>query len=149
MNENVDVKFKLVSIYDEQYMPKSIEKDLSIIDGGALSFQYKIDTIIKMVENEILVIPHVRYAYKGEELFEANVTVKYSILNMDSAVSLDEEKNMVNFNADILPSLIGSAYSTLRGIVYVRTYGTSIGKFPLPMIEVKTLIEKMGLSVAD
>jgi hypothetical protein len=56
---------------------------------------------------------------------------------------------MINVKADIFPSLLGTAYNSLRGIIYVRTIGTPIAKYPIPMIEVKTLVEKNGISVVD
>lgn len=149
MEEKVNVKFRLVSIDNERYAPNFEGVDFSSIPEEKLKFQYKIDTVIQMSKDTILVIPSIRYSYEGNELLVANAVFTYSVLNLDSAIAVDKENQRINVKADIFPSLVGAAYSTLRGIVYARTSGTPLAKYPLPMIEVKTLVEKNGISVEE
>lgn len=149
MEEKVNVKFRLVSIDNERYAPNFEGVDFSSIPEEKLKFQYKIDTVIQMSKDTILVIPCIRYSYEGNELLVANAVFTYSVLNLDSAIAVDKENQKINVKADIFPSLVGAAYNTLRGIVYSRTSGTPLAKYPLPMIEVKTLVEKNGISVEE
>lgn len=149
MEDKVNVKFRLVSIDDEHYIPNFEGVDIESINEDSLKFQYKIETVIQLSKDTILVIPNIRYSYEKHELLVANAVFTYSVLNLDSAIILDKENQRINVKADIFPSLVGAAYSTLRGIVYARASGTHLGKYPLPMIDVKTLVEKNGISVED
>lgn len=149
MEEKVNVKFKLVSIGNEHYAPNLEGVDLASIQEEKLKIQYKIDTVIQMSKDTIVVIPSIRYSIEGRELLVANSEFTYSVLNLDSAIAVDKENQRINVKADIFPSLVGAAYSTLRGIVHARTSGTPLAKYPLPMIDVKTLVEKNGISVEE
>lgn len=149
MEEKVNVRFRLVSIDNERYMPNFEGFDFDSIPEEKLKFQYKIDTVIQMSKDTILVIPSIRYSFEGQELLVTNAVFTYSVLHLDSAIAVDKENQRINVKADIFPSLVGAAYSTLRGIVYARTSGTPLAKCPLPMIEVKTLVEKNGISVEE
>lgn len=149
MEEKVNVKFRLVSIDNEHYTPNFEGVEINSIPEERLKFQYKIDTVIQMSKGNILVIPSIRYSYENQELLVANAVFTYSVLNLDSAIIVDKENQRINVKADIFPSLVGAAYSTLRGIVFARTSGTPLAKYPLPMIEVKTLVEKNGISVEE
>lgn len=147
MEEKVNVKFRLVSIDNEHYIPNLEGIELNSIPEERLKFQYKIDTVIQKSKGNIRVIPSVRYSYEDRELLVASVVFTYSVLNLDNTIIVDKENQRINVKADIFPSLVGAAYSTLRGIVYARTSGTPLAKYPLPLIEVKTLVEKNGISV--
>lgn len=149
MEEKVNVKFRLISIDNEHYTPNFEGVEINSIPEERLKFQYKIDTVIQMSKGNILVIPSIRYSYENQELLVANAVFTYSVLNLDSAIIVDKENQRINVKADIFPSLVGAAYSTLRGIVFARTSGTPLAKYPLPMIEVKTLVEKNGISVEE
>lgn len=147
MEEKVNVKFRLVSIDNEHYIPNLEGIELNSIPEERLKFQYKIDTVIQKSKGNICVIPSIRYSYEDRELLVASVVFTYSVLNLDNTIIVDKENQRINVKADIFPSLVGAAYSTLRGIVYARTSGTPLAKYPLPLIEVKTLVEKNGISV--
>lgn len=147
MEEKVNVKFRLVSIDNEHYIPNLEGIELNSIPEERLKFQYKIDTVIQKSKGNICVIPSIRYSYEDCELLVASVVFTYSVLNLDNTIIVDKENQRINVKADIFPSLVGAAYSTLRGIVYARTSGTPLAKYPLPLIEVKTLVEKNGISV--
>ena len=149
MEEKVNVKFRLISIDNEHYTPNFEGVEINSIPEERLKFQYKIDTVIQMSKGNILVIPSIRYSYENQELLVANAVFTYSVLNLDSAIIVDKENQRINVKADIFPSLVGAAYSTLRGVVFARTSGTPLAKYPLPMIEVKTLVEKNGISVEE
>ena len=149
MEEKVNVRFKLVSIDNESCTPDFEGVDLLSIPEEKLKFQYRIDTVIQMSKDTILVIPSIRYSYERHVLLDATAVFTYSVRNLDSAIAIDKENQRINVNADLFPALVGAAYSTLRGIVFARTSGTSLSKYPLPMIEVKTLVEKNGISVEE
>ncbi|MCI1785590.1 MAG: hypothetical protein LKI59_05575 [Bacteroidales bacterium] len=149
MEGKINVKYKLLAITDEHCFSKFDDQDLTGLNGGTLKFQYKINTIIKMSEDAILVIPGVKFSFADKVVFEESAVFNYSIPNLDGIVVVDKENQRINVKADIFPSLIGTAYNSLRGIVYMRTIGTPLAAYPVPMIEVNTLVEKNGISVSE
>lgn len=149
MEENTNVKIRLVSIEDEQLISKIDDFAFESLDESKLEFHYKLDTVVKISKNTISVIPGIRYSYEKHALLEVSATFNYFISNLESVVSVDEENHRINVKADIFPSIVGSSYASLRGLVYARAATTFLAKYPLPMIEVKTLVEKNGISIEE
>lgn len=148
MEENINIRFRLQAIENAKVNPADGIESM-VFEEEKLLYQYKLDTMIKFTENVILVIPQIRYSYEGQIVLSASAEFVYSVPELQSAITVDKVNHQINVRADIFPSLIGTAYSTLRGIVFANSVGSSIAKFPLPMIEVQTLMEKNGITVVD
>ena len=147
MEDPNNIKFKLVSISNEKTTTIPGDVDLASISEESLQFQYKIGTIIKFAENTITVVPSIRYMFEGTVLFESSAEFNYSVLSLDAVMDVDKENKKLNMKVNIFPILLGAAYSSLRGIVYARTLTTPLKKYPLPMIDINTLLSKNGISV--
>ena len=147
MEDPNNIKFKLVSISNEKTTTIPGDVDLASISEESLQFQYKIGTIIKFAENTITVVPSIRYMFEGAVLFESSAEFNYSVLSLDTVMDVDKENKKLNMKVNIFPILLGAAYSSLRGIVYARTLTTPLEKYPLPMIDINTLLSKNGISV--
>ena len=147
MEDPNNIKFKLVSISNEKTTTIPGDVDLASISEESLQFQYKIGTIIKFAENTITVVPSIRYMFEGTVLFESSAEFNYSVLSLDTVMDVDKENKKLNMKVNIFPILLGAAYSSLRGIVYARTLTTPLEKYPLPMIDINTLLSKNGISV--
>lgn len=149
MEDPNNIKFRLVSISNEKTTAISEDSTLASISEESLQFQYKIGTIIKFAENTITVIPSIRYMFEGAVLFESSAEFNYSVLSLDAVMDVDKENKKLNMKVNIFPTLLGAAYSSLRGIVYVRTLATLLEKYPIPMIDIDTLISRNGISVME
>lgn len=149
MEDPNNIKFRLVSISNEKTITISGDVDLASISEESLQFQYKIGTIIKFAENTITVVPSIRYMFEGAVLFESSAEFNYSVLSLDTVMDVDKENKKLNMKVNIFPALLGAAYSSLRGIVYARTLTTPLEKYPLPMIDINTLLSKNGISVME
>lgn len=149
MEDPNNIKFRLVSISNEKTTTIPGDVDLASISEESLQFQYKIGTIIKFAENTITVVPSVRYMFEGAVLFESSAEFNYSVLSLDAVMDVDKENKKLNMKVNIFPALLGAAYSSLRGIVYARTLTTPLEKYPLPMIDINTLLSKNGISVME
>ena len=149
MEDPNNIKFRLVSVANEKtsMIPEGV--DLSSVSEESLQFQYKIGTIIKMTENIVTVVPCIRYVFEGDVLFESCVEVNYSVHSLDAVMDVDKENKKLNMKVNVFPTLLGAAYSSLRGIVYARTLATPLEKYPIPMIDIDTLISKNGISVVE
>lgn len=149
MEDPNNIKFRLVSISNEKTTTIPGDVDLASISEESLQFQYKIGTIIKFAENTITVVPSIRYMFEGAVLFESSAEFNYSVLSLDTVMDVDKENKKLNMKVNIFPALLGAAYSSLRGIVYARTLTTPLEKYPLPMIDINTLLSKNGISVTE
>ena len=149
METKNNIKYRIDSINQEEFSLNIEGVDLSNMNDITLKFQYKMETILKMNEDLILVKPSVRLLYNESPVLTASVIVSYSVQTLDNAFSIDRDNQQINIKADILPSFIGAAYSTLRGIVYARTIDTPLATYPIPMIELQTLISKNAISVEE
>ena len=149
MEDPNNIKFKLVSISNEKTTTIPGDVDFASISEESLQFQYKIGTIIKFAENTITVVPSIRYMFEGTVLFESSAEFNYSVLSLDAVMDVDKENKKLNMKVNIFPALLGAAYSSLRGIVYARTLTTPLEKYPLPMIDINTLLSKNGISVME
>lgn len=149
MEDPNNIKFRLVSISNEKTTTIPGDVVLASISEESLQFQYKIGTIIKFAENTITVVPSIRYMFEGAVLFESSAEFNYSVLSLDAVMDVDKENKKLNMKVNIFPPLLGAAYSSLRGIVYARTLTTPLEKYPLPMIDINTLLSKNGISVME
>lgn len=149
MEDKTNVKFRLVSIEGETIKQDFSDNALKNIEEQSLKFQYKIRTVIKMSEDTIIVIPSIRYSYNEKVIFESSAEFVYSIRTLAAAIDVDKENKKINVKSNIFPSLLGAAYSTLRGMSFVRSQETPLSKFPAPMVEVDTLLNRNGISVID
>lgn len=149
METKNNIKYRIASISQEEFSLNIEGVDLSNMNDLTLKFQYKMETLLKMNEDLILVKPSVRLLYNESPVLTASAIVSYSVQTLDDAFSIDRDNQQINIKADILPSFIGAAYSTLRGIVYARTIDTPLAKYPIPMIELQTLISKNAISVEE
>lgn len=149
METKNNIKYRIDSINQEEFSLNIEGVDLSNMNDLTLKFQYKMETLLKMNEDLILVKPSVRLLYNESPVLTASVIVSYSVQTLDNAFSIDRDNQQINIKADILPYFIGAAYSTLRGIVYARTIDTPLATYPIPMIELQTLISKNAISVEE
>ena len=149
METKTNIRYKIHSIA-ENCCTLNIDKiNVSDINEESLRFQYKIETLIKMSENIILVTPGIRFILGDTTILEVSATISYDVQTLDEAFSVDKENHKINIKADILPSFVGASYNTLRGIVYAKTAGTPLAQYPIPMIEIPTLMNKNAISVED
>lgn len=149
METKNNIKYRIDSISQEEFSLNIEGVDLSKMNDNTLKFQYKMETLLKMNENIILVKPSARLLYNDSPVLTASVIVSYSVQTLEDAFSIDRDNQQINIKADILPAFIGAAYSTLRGIVYARTVDTPLATYPIPMIELQTLINKNAISVEE
>ncbi len=77
----------------------------------------------------------VRGSYTHEIIFKVD--------NLEEFLKTDE--GSVRINAALGSTLVGIAYSTVRGIIYSRTQGTSLGVVMLPVI---SPLELMGIDTS-
>ncbi|MFW5879346.1 MAG: hypothetical protein ACOCUV_00835 [bacterium] len=98
------------------------------------------------LENEILRIRFlVKYVMNStnENLVKLEAELVFKIKNMNSVVKADNETNKINFQDSFLKALIVESIGTTRGILFSKTKGTDLEKFPLPLLNAQDIINQM------
>ncbi len=149
MEEIMNVKFKLVGIDQETIKTTFQGKNLSDLSEDNLKYQFKIETIIDMSANTIVVIPSARYALQDDQLAEFSARFLFSVENIKAVITVNREAQQITTQAELISTILGVAYNTLRGIAYTSVKNTSLASFPLPLVDVKTLMFRNGISIVD
>ena len=96
------------------------------IKDGELKFQYKIPVVINMSKGTITVIPEVQYQTSNEVVLSASAAFVHNVEDIEDVISLNSESKKVEFHVDLLPIVVNSSFSGLRGIVATYSKGTSL-----------------------
>ena len=149
MEEQTNIKYRIVSINNEKTVTIPEDIDVSGLAEESLQFQYKIGSVVKLSDNIITVIPSVRYVYGGSVVFESSAEFIYSVFSLEAVMDVDRENKKLNMKVDLFPTLLSAAFNSLRGIVYARTLGTPLEKYPVPLVDINALLSKNGISVEE
>ena len=149
MGISVNIKYKLSSIDIVKFEMNANDNTSLDISSDTLKFQYKIETLIKMSANVIGVKSSIRFTYNETTILEVSAIINYNVDSLQEVISVDKENHRLTSKADILPTFVATSYSTLRGIVHAKTTETPLSKYPIPMIEVQTLMNRNAICVED
>jgi len=142
-----NIKIRIQSIKEEIVKRQDELAVISELSAESVQFQYKIGSLIDVETDTITVTPIIRYLHDNSEIFKASAEFVFSIHSLSSIVDIDLENKKINMNANLFPTLVSTAYSTLRGIVFVHTKDTLLDGFPLPLIDIDTLVTNNAVTV--
>lgn len=150
MDSPSNARFRLKSIEELGFRQSTDAALLTRINPDMLEVQFMTQTILNHKEKVISVKSGVRYLLAPQDdLFELNILLTFEMENIDEVVVVDEEKKKINFKVDIVPTLLNAAMGTLRGILYTKTADTVLRAFPLPLIDLKALMERNTFHVEN
>lgn len=135
MDSDRRIEISLLSLKEESF---SIVDDLPESISG-ITLQYLLETGIFTSANRIVLRAGVRYNSNDNRLCELVLRIQYSISELASIVSIDEDMKEIRFSCDIIPVLLNAAFGSLRGALYERVKGTIIESYPLPLISIPEL----------
>lgn len=78
----------------------------------------------------------------GESSVKVESETTFEITPFDSAFDVSADGKIVD-HIGILPTLFGLAYSSTRGMMAIRTAGTSLENYSLPIIDAVDMTKKM------
>ena len=79
METKTNIRYKIHSIAENCFTLNIDKINVSDINEESLRFQYKIETLIKMSENIILVTPGIRFILGGTTILEVSATISYDV----------------------------------------------------------------------
>lgn len=145
--ESNNIKYRILSIHNVNCKNHFDGLDLSSLSDETIQFQFRIETVVKLSENIITITPGIRYLFNKAMIYEASAEFDFMVLSLHAIMELDADNSRLNMNADILPTLLAAAYSSLRGIVFTKTVSTPLEQYPIPLIDARDLQSKNGISV--
>ncbi len=128
--------FRIYNIKTNSFAEREIDEDeAESFDETKLGFVFRpsfaYDEELKLVKVNIVV----SYEYEGNQLLKIDTDTIFEFISFDGILVKDgsEDKN-------VLATLLGIAFSTVRGIIINRTVGSFINKFYLPVINPTEII---------
>lgn len=118
--------------------------DPNLITGHSFDFQlgHGMDTEQKLIGFE-LKIDIEALGKKNEPLgIKGSYTheIVFKVENMDDFIDQAEKPEDTVMDYMLMATLVGIAYSTVRGIIFTRTQGTSLNTVILPVVDPKKII---------
>lgn len=149
MEKEKPINIKLLSVEELRTVNNFGGKDLAGLSEDTLVFQFKVNATINQSTDTIAIFMAIRYKYENAELFQAESKTVFAINSLNEIITRDDTKNTITFSYDIMPTLVGASYSTLRGIVFKETQNEPLEKFPMPLLPMKVLVEKCTITVEE
>ena len=104
-------------------------------DAIQIGFSTQIQPDIK--NNIFNLIFGTRYELDGDVVLESLYKFEFEVKNLRQFIVFNDNQSItVNH---IMPHFLSVAVGTMRGILVVKTAGTNLSKYPLPMIDVNQL----------
>lgn len=117
--------FSDIEIFNSEF---PLDADLLRVEFG-----FKVD--IQQEKNTLILHVLVKYSYPINEIntriLELTTSNHFEIKDLINLVAI--ENNQLNDKSGILPSLLGICIGTIRGILVVKTAGTVLADYPLPV----------------
>lgn len=129
---DVNIQMRLTSISEESFMmsPGKIADDANS-EAIQLGFSNQIQPDVE--NNKMTLVFGTKYELEGEVILESVYRFEFEVKDLARFINTDDNNNITI--SHIMPHLISVAIGTMRGILVVKTAGTNLSKFPLPMID--------------
>lgn len=110
------------------------------IDPSQLQVGIRTVTDIKREEEIVQITTGVQYKYKDEILLVLDVASFFTVSNLSSMMG--NNKKEINFENDVLPTLLNISIGNLRGMMQAKIATTKLEPFPLILIDMEELVAR-------
>lgn len=133
MGKNLEIKIKLLKVEETGFFLNSIVLK-SLEENNSEDFNIEFGMQIQPQTEKNILILHliIKYRHDKERFLELHTANSFEIENLEKLM-IFEEKNIIDTHK-VMPTLLGIAIGTLRGILVVKTSGTTLSAHPLPII---------------
>lgn len=136
--QTLGINIALTNCREIRFMLSTPNED---IDAGALKFGIINNVIPNITDKNIIVDFGVQYAYNGEPIMECRYAFQFDYKESEDGALIKMSDNGINMPEDIMKTIINISSGAIRGIMIARTVGTYISKFPLPLLDLKSLMK--------
>lgn len=134
--DNVNIQMRLATVSEVSFMmsPGEVGDNVNP-DAIQIGFSTQIQPDVK--NNIFNLIFGTRYELDGDVVLESLYKFEFEVKNLRQFIVFNDNQSItVNH---IMPHFLSVAVGTMRGILVVKTAGTNLSKYPLPMIDVNQL----------
>ncbi len=113
-----------------------VDHSFNFVVGHGMDIEQKLIGIELKIDIEAIDNANKSIGVNGSYTHE----VIFSIDNMDDFIDPAEKVEDTVMDLLLMATLVGIAYSTIRGIIFCRTQGTSLGTVILPVVDPKKML---------
>lgn len=140
--ENNIIQMKLLSVGEVRYMMSpEIIKDNTDSEAIQIGFSNKVEP--NLANGQISIVFGVRYVIGEDIILESIYRFTFAVINIDRFVKINKDGSITIMH--LMPHLLSVAVGTMRGILVVKSAGTSLSRYPLPMIDVNQLNDSLSI----
>lgn len=135
-DNNVNIQLRLASVSEVSFMmsPGKVGDNINP-DSMKIGFSTQIQPDID--HDLFVLIFGTRYELENEVVLESLYKFEFKVKELKQFIIFNDNHSItVNH---IMPHFLNVAVGTMRGILVVKTAGTNLSKYPLPMIDVNQL----------
>lgn len=141
MAKNKSIQMRLRSV-NEIFFSMTSGKLGSEDRGSELQIGFKNDLFPNVEQNTFTIHFGVQYSLNGDVILESVYGFEFEVKNLSEFVSTDEQGKITV--EGVLPHMVSVALGTMRGVLAVRTVGTDINKYPIPIMDPIQLCDNLA-----
>ena len=139
MDTGKTIGYRIVSCKERSFEAKSLLAEK--FSGADVSFQYGCSINVVTADRlSITIISTI--LVKGELGLKLESETVFEFSPFDSVFDISSNGRITD-RIGIMPTLFGLSYSSTRGMVAIRTAGTYLESFPLPIVDAIDVTKKM------
>lgn len=135
---SVSPTFGISRFFIENFELDEFAKSMGDLDQNLLLFHHEGSAKVEVESGHILIRLQVRCEYEGKRLAQIATTTDFRIVNFE----IFQSEGTIQIPPDFWVILVGLSYSTTRGALIAKGEGTQLAKYPMPVVNPSTLIQK-------
>ena len=138
---NGNIQMRLISVNEVSFMmlPGKITEEV-LPENIKLGFSSQIQPEVE--NNKIALVFGVKYELEEDELLECVYRFEFEVRDLAQFITIEDNDNITI--TYIMPQFVSVALGTMRGILVVKTAGTNLSKYPLPIIDPMQLTQNLS-----
>jgi len=140
--ESAIIQMKLLSVGEVRFMmsPEMI-KDNNNPEAIQIGFSNKVEP--NLAEGQISIVFGVRYVFGEDVILDSIYRFTFAVIDIDHFVTINNDGSITIKH--LMPHFLSVAVGTMRGILVVKTAGSALSQYPLPMIDVNQLNTNLSI----
>lgn len=140
---NIDILIALDNMQEVSFSYNP-DFDYSTLSLRNLSFGMKYETKASKDTEKVGITVTAIYNAGNESLSEYSLLMEFKVRGLAQLISTDSKGEEI-INRDFILNLLNISIGTLRGAFFLRTKGTGLEKFPIPLIPTSVLEKEIKI----
>lgn len=146
-NKPIEVKLQLLKVQEIGCsINTNVLASVKNFDFNKIKMEFGFKSSYILKENffnlSVLVKYHYNINNESTLLLELLTENHFKILNLENLIEENKNKTFKD-KAKLIPILFGISVNTLRGMLVVKTAGTILGNFPLPLVNTNEILKSL------